>query len=64
MSGNFTTISNEDAILFHKLQRFFSEVKDLTINHDVLNDIAVVYPRDLGEALERVDNEWYKIKEK
>ncbi len=39
-------------------------VKELTINHDVLDDNAVVYPRDLGAALSRVDNEWYKPKEK
>ena len=64
MSGNLTVISNEDVLLFQKLQRFFSEVKELTINHDVLDDNAVVYPRDLGDALSRVDNEWYKPKEK
>lgn len=62
MSGNFTVISNEDALLFQKLQRFFSEVKDLTINHDVLDDHAVVYPRDLGDALSRVDPHWAEPK--
>jgi len=59
---NHTVISNEDAILFHKLQKFFSEVKDLTINHDVLDDHAVVYPRDLGDALSRVDPNWAEPK--
>ena len=59
---NHTVISNEDAILFHKLQKFFSEVKDLTINHDVLEDHAVVYPRDLGDALSRVDPSWAEPK--
>ena len=62
MNGNFTVISNEDALLFQKLQRFFSEVKELTINHDVLDDNAVVYPRDLGEALSRVDDNWFESK--
>ena len=62
MTGNFTVISNEDALLFQKLQRFFSEVKELTINHDVLDDNAVVYPRDLGEALSRVDDNWFESK--
>jgi hypothetical protein len=62
MSGNFTVISNEDALLFQKLQRFFSEVKELTINHDVLDDNAVVYPRDLGDALSRVDPHWAEPK--
>lgn len=62
MTGNFTVISNEDALLFQKLQRFFSEVKELTINHDVLDDNAVVYPRDLGEALSRVDGNWFESK--
>ena len=59
---NHTVISNEDAILFHKLQKFFSEVKDLTINHDVLDDHAVLYPRDLGDALSRVDPNWAEPK--
>lgn len=59
---NHAVISNEDAILFHKLQKFFSEVKDLTINHDVLDDHAVVYPRDLGDALSRVDPNWAEPK--
>lgn len=62
MSGNFTVISNEDALLFQKLQRFFSEVRELTINHDVLDDNAVVYPRDLGDALSRVDPHWAEPK--
>jgi hypothetical protein len=62
MTGNFTVISNEDALLFQRLQRFFSEVKELTINHDVLEDNAVVYPRDLGDALSRVDPHWAEPK--
>lgn len=62
MTGNFTAISNEDALLFQRLQRFFSEVKELTINHDVLEDHAVVYPRDLGDALSRVDPHWNEPK--
>jgi len=62
MTGNFTVISNEDALLFQRLQRFFSEVKELTINHDVLDDNAVVYPRDLGDALSRVDPNWAEPK--
>lgn len=62
MTGNFTAISNEDALLFQRLQRFFSEVKELTINHDVLEDSAVVYPRDLGDALSRVDPHWAEPK--
>lgn len=59
MNGNFTVISNEDAALFHRLQRFYSEVSDLTINHDVLDDSAVVYPSKLGDALHRVNPNWH-----
>jgi hypothetical protein len=28
------------------LETFFKEVAELTVNHDVLNDHAVVYPRE------------------
>jgi len=59
MNGNFTVISNEDAALFHRLQRFYSEVSDLTVNHDVLNDNAVVYPSKLGVALGKVNPDWH-----
>lgn len=41
-----------------KLERFFKEVADLTLNHKVLADAAVVYPSALGEALSRVDSDW------
>jgi len=59
MDGNFTVISNEDAVLFQKLKEFYQEVCDLTINHDVLNDHAVVYPDKLGPVLEKIDRKWY-----
>ena len=42
------------------LETFFKEVVELTVNHDVLNDHAVVYPSRLGEALAKVDPEWWK----
>ncbi len=58
--GNFTVISNEDAVLFHKLKEMFQEVCDLTVNHDVLNDHAIVYPSKLGPVLEKVNPHWYK----
>lgn len=60
MSGNFTVISNEEALLFHKLKEMYREVCNLTLNHDVLNDAAVVYPSKLGPVLEKVDQQWYK----
>ena len=60
MSGNFTVISNEEAVLFHKLKEMYKQVCDLTVNHDVLNDNAVVYPSILGPILEKVDQYWYK----
>lgn len=43
-----------------KLETFFKEVANLTSNHDVHEDSAVVYPSKLGEALEKVDPEWWK----
>jgi hypothetical protein len=60
MSGNFTVISNEDAVLFQKLKDFYKEVCKLTLHHDILNDSAVVYPSKLGPMLEKVDQQWYK----
>ena len=59
MSGNFTVISNEEAVLFRQLKEMYREVCDLTLNHDVLNDTAVVYPSKLGPVLEKVNKEWY-----
>ena len=58
--GNFTVITNEEAQLFSKLKNMYEEVSDLTINHDVLYDNAVVYPSKLGLVLEKVDKYWYK----
>jgi hypothetical protein len=43
-----------------KLEAFFLEVAYLTSHHNVLDDSAVVYPRDLGIALSRVDPDWWK----
>lgn len=59
MSGNFTIISNDEAKLFEKLKEMYKEVCELTANHDVLNDNAVVYPSKLGTVLEKVDSQWY-----
>jgi hypothetical protein len=42
-----------------KLERFFKEVADLTVDHGVIAGEAVVYPSTLGEALRRVDSGWY-----
>lgn len=42
------------------LEVFFLEICRLTVDHDVINDHAVVYPRDLGDALMRVDKEWWR----
>ena len=51
-----------------KLEAFYEAVIDLTINHDTLTSsqdgvedyYAVVFPKKLGAALEKVDPEWYK----
>jgi hypothetical protein len=46
-----------------KLEAFFEEVANLTVNHNVLlgfeDEYAVVYPSKLGKALEKVDPEWF-----
>jgi len=42
------------------LDNFFKEVRDLTLNHDELDDAAVVYPSKLGVALEKVNKDWWK----
>lgn len=60
MNGNFTVISNEDALLFQKLKVLYEEIRELTMNHDVLYENAVVYPSKLGTVLEKVDSQWYK----
>lgn len=60
MSGNFTVISNEEAILFNKLKEAYKEICNLTVNHDVLNDNAVVYPSNLGPVLEKVNPKWFE----
>ena len=59
MDGNFTVINNEEAKLFEKLKTMYFEVCQLTLNHDVLNDTAVVYPSNLGPVLEKIDRKWY-----
>jgi len=42
------------------LDNFFKEVRDLTLNHDELDDAAVVYPSKLGVALGKVNKDWWK----
>lgn len=44
------------------LQDFYDEVRQLTVNHDVENDTAVVYISKLGRALSRVDPKWWEVK--
>lgn len=41
------------------LETFFQEVAMLTVNHATIGDSAVVYPSALGEALARVDPDWW-----
>ena len=42
-----------------KLEQFLKEVANLTVNHKVVADEAVVYPSALGEAVSRVDPDWH-----
>jgi len=45
-----------------KLEQFFKDIARMTKNHDVINDSACVTADKLGEALEKVDPEWYNKK--
>lgn len=47
-----------------RLNDFFDEVVNLTINHNVLHNNAVIYANRLGAALEKVDPDWWKGKNK
>jgi hypothetical protein len=59
---NFTAISDDEAVELRRLREFYQEVRQLTVEHDVIeNDdvgIAVVFPNRLGSALAKVNAEW------
>ena len=59
MDGNFTVISNEEAVLLRKLKEFYQEVSTLTVNHHILEGFAVVYSGDLGRSLAKVKEDWW-----
>ena len=42
-----------------KLEQFFTEVANLTVDHEVIAGEAVVYPSALAKALSRVDPDWH-----
>ena len=41
------------------LEQFYLDVINLTVDHEVIGESAVVFPSDLGNALEKVDPRWY-----
>lgn len=41
------------------LRAFYTSVVKLTVNHDCIDDNAVVYPRDLDKELSEVNPNWY-----
>lgn len=48
-----------------QLRAFYKAVAHLTLNHDLVEvsddeGYAVVFPKDLGVELEKVDKEWWK----
>jgi hypothetical protein len=49
----------DDELRLQKLEAFYRAVAELTVNHDVIGDSAVVFPSKLGKELEKVDPEWY-----
>jgi hypothetical protein len=57
--SDFTVINSKEAELFRKLKQLYVDVCELTINHNVLEDCAIVYPSDLGTVLEKVDSKWW-----
>ena len=61
--SNFTVVSDDEANELRKLREFYKEVRNLTANHDVIenNDVsmAVVYPKKLSDALCKVNPEWF-----
>lgn len=57
MNNQVNPGENSDEL--EKLRRFFRAVGQLTLNHDVLGNSAVVYPRKLGPLLEEIDPKWY-----
>lgn len=57
--SNFTVISDAEAVELRKLREFYKDVSEITINHDNISNVAVVYPNKLSSALEKVDVQWY-----
>ena len=43
------------------LRKFYDEVRNPTVNHDVENDTAVVYISKLGKALSLVNTNWWEM---
>ena len=43
------------------LREFYNEVCELTAQHDVENDAAIVYVDKLDKALSRVDSKWWAV---
>lgn len=47
-----------------KLKSFYRAVADLTLNHDIiLDEYATVRPSKLGPELEKINKEWWKLKD-
>lgn len=45
---------------YRKMERFYVAIGKLTLNHGVINDVAAVTAKDLGEELDKVNPDWYK----
>lgn len=46
---------------YDKLCDLFYEIAHLTTEHGSQNGIAVVYPKDIGECLAKVDPQWWEL---
>lgn len=59
------TVTEANKEELEKLRAFYNAVARLTSHHDHVEcehyHHAVVFPRDLGEELAKVDPEWWKL---
>lgn len=43
-----------------ELKEFYKTIAKLTLNHEIIDDTACVTADKLGEALEKINKEWWK----
>jgi hypothetical protein len=63
MENNLTPPPLEDSQELNKLREFYKSVAKLTLHHEDVGGYAVIMAYTLGKELEKIDPEWYNIKE-